>query len=80
MGTRIFGDLVYKLIKNVSKSDFFCQFRKVTIHYKRTGYDRRIMLQSACLAVNPIKIKNFDSLFFNCTPVGRASDSMMGPA
>ena len=34
------------------------------------------MRQSACLVFNPIMVNNFASLF-NCTPVGRASDSMM---
>ena len=34
------------------------------------------MRQSACLVVNPITVNNFASLF-NCTPVGRSSDSMM---
>ena len=34
--------------------------------------------QSACLVFNPITVNNFASLF-NCTPVGRASDSMMAP-
>ena len=37
------------------------------------------MRQSACLVFNPITVNNFASLF-NCTPVGRASDSMMAPA
>ena len=34
--------------------------------------------QSACLVFNPITVTNFASLF-NCTLVGRASDSMMAP-
>ena len=34
------------------------------------------MRQSACLVFNPVTVNNFASLF-NCTPVGRASDSMM---
>ena len=37
-----------------------------------------IMRQSACLVFNPVTVNNFASLF-NCTPVGRASDSMMAP-
>ena len=37
-----------------------------------------IMRQSACLVFNQITVNNFASLF-NCTPVGRASDSMMAP-
>ena len=40
--------------------------------------DINIMRQSACLVFNPITVNNFASLF-NCTPVGRASDSMMAP-
>ena len=34
------------------------------------------MQQSACLVINPITVDNFAALF-NCTPVDRASDSMM---
>ena len=33
---------------------------------------------SACLVFNPITVDNY-AAFFNCTPVGRASDSMMAP-
>ena len=34
--------------------------------------------QSACLVVNPITVGNY-AFLFNCTPVGRTSDSMMVP-
>ena len=34
--------------------------------------------QTACLVVNPITVGNF-AFLFNCTPVGRTSDSMMDP-
>ena len=61
-----YGDLVYKFKKIVGRADFSDQFRKI------------IMRQSACLVFNPITVNNFASLF-NCTPVGRASDSMMAP-
>ena len=37
-----------------------------------------IMRQSACLLFSPVTVNNFASLF-NCTPVGRPSDSMMAP-
>ena len=37
-----------------------------------------LLQQTACLVVNPIMIGNFTFLF-NCTPVGRTSDSMMVP-
>ena len=73
-----YGDLVYKLKKNVGRADFSDQFRKIIVRYKRIGYNINIMRQSACLVFNPIAVNNFASLF-NCTPVGRASDSMMVP-
>ena len=73
-----YGDLVYKFKKIVHKADFSDQFRKIIVRYKRTGYNINIMRQSACLVFNPITVNNFVSLF-NCTPVGRASDSMMAP-
>ena len=42
------------------------------------GYNLNVMRQSACLVFNPITVDNY-AAFFNCTPVGRASDSMMAP-
>ena len=45
---------------------------------RRIGYNLNVMRQSACLVFNPIKFDNY-AAFFNCTPVGRASDSMMAP-
>ena len=73
-----YGVLVYKLKKIVGRVDFSDQFRKIIVRYKRIGYNINIMRQSACLVFNPITVNNFASLF-NCTPVGRASDSMMAP-
>ena len=71
-----YGDLVYKFKKIVGRADF--SVRKIIVRYKRIGYNINIMRQSACLAFNPITVNNFASLF-NCTPVGRASYSMMAP-
>ena len=74
-----YGDLVYKFKKkNVGRADFSDQFRKIIVRYKRIGYNINIMRQSACLVFNPITVNNFASLF-NCTTMGRASDSMMAP-
>ena len=73
-----YGDLVYKFKKIVGRADFSDQFRKIIVRYKRIRYNINIMRQSACLVFNPITVNNFASLF-NCTPVGRASDSMMAP-
>ena len=73
-----YGDLVYKFKKIVGRADFSDQFRKIIVRYKRIGYNINIMRQSACLVFNPITVNNVASLF-NCTPMGRASDSMMAP-
>ena len=59
-------------------TDFSSQFQKVTISYKRIGYNLNVMRQSACLVINQIMVDSFATLF-NCTPVDRASDSMNGP-
>ena len=48
------------------------------MRYKRIGYNINVMRQSACLVIDPITVDSFACLF-NCTPVGRASGSMMGP-
>ena len=47
-------------------------------HYKKIGYNINVLQQTACLVVNPITVGNF-AFLFNCTPVGRTSDSMMVP-
>ena len=73
-----YGDLIYKFKKFVDRADFSDQFRKIIVRYKRIGYNINIMRQSACLVFNSITVNNFASLF-NCTPVSRASDSMMAP-
>ena len=73
-----YGDLVYKFKQIVGRVDFSDQFRKIIVRYKLIGYNINTMRQSACLVFNPITVNNFASLF-NCTPVGRASDSMMAP-
>ena len=57
---------------------FLISSKKLTCVTKRTEYNINVLQQSACLVINPITVDSFAS-FFNCTPVGRASDSMMGP-
>ena len=65
------------LHQGLSELEFYGdQFKKNIICYKRIGCNINVMRQSAWLVVKPITINNFTSLF-NCTPVGRASDSMM---
>ena len=73
-----YGDLVYKFKKIRGKIDFSDQFRKIIMRYKRIGYNLNVMRQTACLVINPITVDGYAALF-NCTPVDRASDSMMAP-
>ena len=73
-----YGDLVYKFKKLIGSNDFSFQFRKIITRYRRIGYNLNVMRQSACLVFNPITVDNY-AAFFNCKPVGRASDSMMAP-
>ena len=72
------GDLVYKFKKLKGINDFSFQFRKIITRYRRIGHNLNVIRQSACLVFNPIMIDNY-AAFFNCTPVGRASDSFMAP-
>ena len=73
-----YGDLVYKLKKIVGSNNFLAQFIKIISHYKKIGYNINVLQQTACLVVNPITVGNF-AFLFNCTPVGRTSDSMTVP-
>ena len=73
-----YGDLVYKFKKLIGRQDFSFQFMKIFSRYRRIGYNLNVKRQSACLVVKPIMVDNY-AAFFNCTPVGRASDSMMAP-
>ena len=62
-----YGDLVYELKQKC---------REIIICNKRIGYNINIMRQSAYLVINLFTVNNL-AFLFNCTPVGRASDSMM---
>ena len=75
---KLISDLVYKLKKIVGSNNFSAQFIKIISHYKKIGYNINVLQQTACLVVNPITVGNF-AFLFNCTPVGRTSDSMMVP-
>ena len=73
-----YGELLYKFKKRIGSIDCSFQFRKIITRYRRIGYNLNVMRQSACLVFNPIMVDNY-AVFLNCTPVGRASDSMMAP-
>ena len=57
---------------------FLISLKKIIMRYKRIGYNLNEMQQSACLVINPITVDGYATLF-NCTPVDRASDSIMAP-
>ena len=73
-----YGGLVCGLKRIVGSNNFSAQFIKIISHYKKIGYNINVLQQTACLVVNPITVGNF-AFLFNCTPVGRTSDSMMVP-
>ena len=54
-------------------TDFSDQFRKIIICHQRIGHDYDVMLQSACLVINPFMVDNVAAPFIY-TPVDRASD------
>ena len=72
------GDLVCGLGRIVGSGGFSARFVGVVSHYGGIGYNINVLQQTACLVVNPITVGNF-AFLFNCTPVGRTSDSMMVP-
>ena len=61
----------------MGSTDFSNQFRKVIIRHKRIGYNLNAMRQSACLIDILVVTVDIFAALFNCTPVDRASDSMM---
>ena len=70
--------LVNKLNRIVGYNNFSAQFINIISHYKKIGYNINVLQQTACLVVNPIGVGNF-AFLFNCTPVGRTSDSLIVP-
>ena len=73
-----YGDLVYKLKKIVGSNNFSARFIEVISHCGRIGYNISVLQQAACLVVGPVTVGGF-AFLFNCTPVGRTSDSMVVP-
>ena len=72
------GDLVCGFKKIVGRAGFSRRFGKVVVRCRRVGCGVGVGRQSACLVFGPVAVGGFASLF-NCTPVGRAADSMMAP-
>ena len=72
--------MVYKLKNIVGSNNFSAQFIEIIFLYKKIGYNINVLVlqQTACLVVNPITVGNF-AFLYNCTSVGRTSDSMTVP-
>ena len=70
-----YGDLVYRFKKNVGKSNFSEQFRKLINRYKRNGYSLDITRQTAYLVVNPIIADGVCSV---CACLGMSVSSSSG--
>ena len=68
---KLFLDTLYF----VGKNSFSDQFKMIIKRYIKVGYNFDVMIQSACLVLNPITVYSYGFLF-NCTTVGQTSDSM----
>ena len=73
---KLYGDLVHKLKMIMGRIDSSEQL-EIIIRDKRVGCNYNVMSETTCLVFNPITVDNLYASLFNCTPVGRASDSMM---
>ena len=65
--------LLFAINDNIN---YYNNISTIITRYRRIGYNLNVMRQSACLVFNPITVDSY-AAFFNCTPVGRASDSIM---
>ena len=73
-----YGDLVCELKKIVGSNGFSAQFIKIVSHYGGVGCGVDVLQRAACLVVGPVTVGGF-AFLFNCTPVGRASGSVVVP-
>ena len=74
----VYSDLVFKLKKILDSNNFSAQFIKIISHNKKIDYNINVLLQTACLVVDPITVGIF-AFLFNCKLVGWTSDSMTVP-
>ena len=62
----------------VGSGGFSAQFVGVISHCKKIGCGIGVLQQTACLVVGPVAVGGL-AFLFDCTPVGRTSDSGMVP-
>ena len=70
------GGLVCELRKIVGSGGFLARFVGVVSHYGRVGCGVGVLQRTACLVVGPVAVGGF-AFLFGCTPVGRASGSVV---
>ena len=73
------GDLVYGFGEVYARNDFGTRFRRIVLRCGKIGCGVGIVRRAACVAVGPVAVGGFASLF-GCTPAGWASDSVAVPA
>ena len=54
----------------MGKYHFSYHLKKITIRYKKIGYNTDVLRLTACLVVNPVKVTYFAYLFDCTTEVG----------
>ena len=70
--------MVAILRRYYSCADKAVQISQIVFFYKKAQPELNVLQQAARLVVNLIMVGNF-AFLFNCTSVGRTSDSMMVP-
>ena len=63
-----YGDLVFRFKKIIGTPIFSDLFRSIVERFRRTGYNLDIIIQTACLVLNPIMVDDYAALF-SCTAV-----------
>ncbi|MES9951112.1 MAG: hypothetical protein ABW118_19310 [Candidatus Thiodiazotropha sp.] len=71
-----YGDLEYKFRNIIGRNYSSDQFKKIITRYKKIGYDKKVMQQTACFVFYPVTVDNF-AFLFECALGGRAPDYMM---
>ena len=60
-----YGDLVYKFKKIFGNPNFSNLLKGIVNRFKKAGYSLDIMLQIACLVLNPIMVEDYAGLRLN---------------
>ena len=58
--------------------EYSMKIKLLTEHHLEFNISFNVLQQTVCLVVNPFTVGNF-AFLFNCTPMGRTSESMTVP-